>query len=294
MWSLATSIQNELFIAKVNTRTVLRNWEKYVGVVTKSYLMGLFDISTQRIRTKQGIRLAYPVGREIDDIVDGDIPLPNWFTDVPQLLAQVKADLLGSLAPQTSLGKYARVVAGDLEKLGCATIRTDLADFLDGMQSEYVRRRDKQLLSYDALCTLHDQSFRGSQQAYLVALWSRFHAADIAELPQILWWIYGLKDLKDDLSKGICNIPAEVLAQIPNAVDAQRNIDLTALLASPVFMQRVAHVVAQQKDNLACLQEKLQHMDLGVNKMCGGLLPEIEAFINTFSIGWYREYLRSS
>lgn len=138
------------------------------------------------MRTKQGIRLAYPVGREIDDIVDGDIALPRGFSDVTQLLEQVKADLLGSLAPQTKLGKYARVVAGDLERLGCETIRTDLADFLEGMQSEYVRRRDKQLLSHDALCTLHDQSFRGSQQAYLVALGSRFNARDIGELPQIL------------------------------------------------------------------------------------------------------------
>lgn len=106
--------------------------------------------------------------------------------------------------------------------------------------------------------------------------------------------MYGLKDLKDDIKKGIYNVPSEIIAQIPEAIDAQRNIDLTALLASPVFAARVNDVVTEQKENLACLEEKLQHMDLGINKMCGGLLPEIHAFVDEFDLPLYLAHIKNA
>lgn len=280
--SITQYINNELFALGVSWRTILRNYEKYTSVVVKSYLMWVLDITNKRIRFNQWIRMAYAFWREIDDIIDGDKRIPNWFIDWNHFLDSLIDDINND-KPNTRIWLYANCIINDFKKIGY-DLTIDLKDFIQWMRTEYNRREHKRFLSENELVLLHNQSFRWPQQIYLSALWSQYSVGEIGELPQILWWIYGLKDFIDDYNKNIYNIPKEVIEKIWNT-------NLKDILESDDFDNWVISVVNKQKENLKILQEKILKMDNWVKVICNWLLPEIIEFFNDFSIIHYKNNL---
>lgn len=278
-----SKIEHELFILKVSSRTLLRDYKKYSSVVIKSYLMWILDIDKKKIRLNQWIRMAYSFGREIDDIIDWDIKLPLWFKDWSEFLNIVKNDLIQTSKPLTKIWFHWRHLIKEFKKLW-SDLENDLLDFLDWMRDEYERRIAKVFLDEEQLNELHDKSFRWPQQIYLTGLWSKYHVSQIHELPQILWWIYWLKDLKNDFERWIYNIPNEIVSSLRYE---ERN--LSTIIHSEWFDQRLLNTINKQSINLKLLEEKITSMDFWVKKVCSSLLPEIHDFIDWFDIDSYKK-----
>ena len=249
--------------------------------------MWLLDAKNKKLKPNQWVRMAYAFGREVDDIVDGDVALPEWFMQCDDFLDQVKDDILiNTKQPITKLWFHWKHIIKKFLNIW-QNLEYDLVDFLEWMKQEYRRRIWKMFLREEELNSLHDKSFRWSQQVYLSALWSRYNASDIKELPQILGWIYWLKDLKSDFNKWIYNIPIEVLCDI-----WYKQGDLSQIIDSELFDKWISDTISKQSFNIAELEKKIQSMDFWVKKICSSLLPEIHDFIDNFDIESYkREYL---
>ncbi len=297
------AIDAELFIVRVSSRVLKRNFTKYFSVVFKSYLMGLLkptqlyiktqtskDITLNLIkpRPSQWIKMSYFWWREIDDIVDGDIQIPEWYNNIDEYFTQIQYDILNtSEKPKTQLWKSAAHILSSYQKYTGRNIYPYLVDFLEGMKTEYYRRINQSILSEQELNTLYDQSFRGSHEIYLAALWSQNNSQDLKELPQILWWMYGLKDMQQDLKGWIINIPKEVVEKLDLHISTYINSDkIKELLNLDIIKERMDIVVEKQYQNLTILKKKYTELDSAAQKICNWLLPEIESFIKQHRLSY--------
>ena len=62
------------------------------------------------------------------------------------------------------------------------------------------------------LAELHRATFRGSLDLMLIAADSPLRAIDVPELVEALGWCSTVRDLGDDLSHGLINMPREIAA----------------------------------------------------------------------------------
>jgi hypothetical protein len=81
-------------------------------------------------------------------------------------------------------------------------------------------------MSAETLAEHHRKTFRLSLDLTLIAAGSNLRAEDAPELVEALSWCSPVRDLREDLAKGLINIPAEVLAGVPGIEETN------ALLAS--------------------------------------------------------------
>lgn len=237
-------------------------------------------------RISQWIRLSYFRGRAIDDIIDWDAELPATYKDIPEFIQAVAEDIVQNRRQEslTTIGKAVIKMIESYKKHG-KDIQPHILDFLDAMIIEYNRRTLKQLLTEEQLINLHDKSFRSAHDIFLYALWSKNNAKDIVELPQILWQLYWIKDLHNDLSKNICNIPKEIWVNIP--VDKK---GFEELLDNENVENRVMKTLDKQTENIASLRWKYDLLDKSARILCEWLLPELDVFINTFNYEKYKKF----
>lgn len=282
------------------TKDTIDEYNDYASIrndYKKEEIMPILDpgkfwkILIPRIRPNQWVRIAYAYGSAVADIVDGHKKLPVGFTSIEELLDY----LLYSLSEEELDLQKEKIAIVQLQKAVCAwflkkwvDIKPYLIDALLWMKTEYQRRLWKQILSNEELVTLHNQSFRGAHQVYLVALGPQYQASDIAELPQILWFIYWLKDLKQDLDDNMCNIPKEVCDEIPYALWEP----IEKLLDSDFFWWWVQSTIEEQKKNCAILENKISSMDKWVQMICHALLPEIYKFFDRYTKEAYTKHVR--
>jgi hypothetical protein len=300
MNKLKNSYLLEKFIIKTWVNTIKRDPKKYLSVVIKSYLMWILkikefefqnpmtkkDISITLMlpRVSQWIRLSYFFGRAIDDIVDGDIPIPDWYNDITEYITTIKNDILqNNIASNIMISKVCQKIIETYKKYD-KDIQKYAIDFFFFFLLEYYRRKDKLILNKEQLINLHDKSFRGAHEIYLCALWSKNRQKDISELPQILWRLYGIKDLSEDLSKNICNIPSELWIGIP-----EWKTELENMLNNETIQKRVIETIQTQNENIKKLRWRYNSLDKSSKIICEWLLPELDWFINNFDYEIYKK-----
>lgn len=295
MINKAKEIYNlEKFIFHVWAKTIQRDPKKYTSVVVKSYLMWLLQpknitiqvpLTQKQIqmnlllpRVSQWIRLSYFFGRYIDDIVDGDeLPPAQYKNNIKKYIKNIKTWKENTEIISKVMNKIIQTY-----QTFSPDIKNYLHDFLDAMVDEHDRRLNKAAMSKKELIKLHDKSFRWAHEIYLCALWSQQRAKNIAELPQILWRIYAIKDLKDDIKNGIYNIPSEYIKQ-----ETYQKKNTKEIIGSSEVKKRIEDTLQEQSINIQQLRNK--KLDNGAKRICEWLLPEIEKFIKEYE---YKSYIK--
>jgi hypothetical protein len=168
-----------------------------------------------------GYRLAYEGGRWVDNVVDGDEPLPPGFSSVDTWLD----GLLFPTNDQTSAAFLFQQATEYLKPLENKALGDDVSReftlFIESMRQEYERREHPQILSNTEILDRHWQTFCHAQNITLISLQSKERlphqrpsldyllGADPNEmplpLPLILGKKYSVRDLKTDLDKHIFN-----------------------------------------------------------------------------------------
>ena len=98
-----------------------------------------------------------------------------------------------------------------------------LLQFIDAMKTEHERRTSRQVSTRNELYSLYQDSFSTPQDIAFIHLWSSCRSADLPELADLQGRLYAVRDLRDDLARGIFFIPGEVIEQ--SGLDADKLID---------------------------------------------------------------------
>jgi hypothetical protein len=161
------------------------------------------------------LEVSYHWGRAVDDVVDGDMPLPNKNIPVGDWIEELKelAKNGASSVPKGITIEYMqkRALVRLEEMHSGVDIRGEMVKFLDAMKWEYERRVNRIVLTKNELEILNRNSFGPPHTITLVAVRSKARGEDIDELGQIQGRIQALRDMHTELAHGICNIPQEVL-----------------------------------------------------------------------------------
>ena len=258
-------LENDLLIRRQNM-LLERDYQKYRYMVFTLNLV------------HPGLKCAYFAGRWLDDVVDGDENLPFGFNSVDEWINQIENHVLAygtekqtMLLTQNTAFLFQRAIQ-HLQPLEKKTqggnVQTEFAEFLEAMRSEYHRRINPVPLAEDEIVKRYWDCFSHAQNITLIALKAKERIPSTFptikemlemsphELPLILPIIlgkdYAVHDLKEELAKGICNIPDKVLAE--------SGIEILDLINNP-------NITDTNKIIQSWMKEELQVSSLLVKKL---------------------------
>lgn len=184
----------------------IRRHRRYLVIALFLYGHSLF-----RWRKTRVLRVGFCLLQAIDDILDGDRPSdadPRLIAEdiVTQLqTGEFKTDHLATMAGVLK-EELDAVRAGSDDPVGeaIALIRHMTVD----------RERVEQSLIFDAeqLRSHHRTTFVHSLNLLLIAAGATTRASDVPELVEAFGWCSTVRDLEEDLSHGLVNVPADVVA----------------------------------------------------------------------------------
>jgi hypothetical protein len=179
--------------------------------------LAIWGYSLRRWRQTRLLRAGFCLAQHIDDVLDGDRRVHG------DPVAYVRGLLGGEPGPLAPLSGF---VVAELR-------RRDGREKLDALVEVLIedrRRMDaRKTMPAAALATHHHKTFSLSLDLTLIAVGSDLRAEDAPDLIDALSWCSPIRDLDEDLAKGLINIPEEVLARVPGPVGPR-----TLLAAEPI------------------------------------------------------------
>lgn len=165
--------------------------------------LAIWGYSLRRWRETRLLRTGFCLAQHIDDVLDGDRPVSG------DPVAYARGLLRGEPGP------LAPLAASVLEELDRRGGRETLEELVEVLIEDRRRMDARRTMSAAALAAHHRKTFRLSLDLTLLAAGSDLRAEDAPELVDALAWCSPVRDLEEDLAKGLINIPEEVLAQVP-------------------------------------------------------------------------------
>jgi hypothetical protein len=159
------------------------------------------------------LRAGYCLTQHIDDVLDGDRQVgcePEAY--VRELLRQISDGGYDEASFAPSLARY---VVTTLRRLGNGSggADRDLLGLFDVLLFDRCRINERLLLTGEELREHHRRTFFYSLNLTLTACGAELRAEDAGELISALAWCSVMRDLEEDVNKGLINIPAAVLEQ---------------------------------------------------------------------------------
>jgi len=240
----------ELTCLRMGLRFMQRHL-RYVIVLLIIYRYSLFRWTSTRV-----IRASFCLVQHIDDLLDGDCPTDREPMEiVDRLILQFEEHDFD----ESDIGKLAHCVAEELKAL--RTDRDDplseLLTLLRVMRFDRQRVRDQLLLSRDELDEQHWQTFYHSVNIMLVIGRAELRAEDAVDLVRAFGWCSTMRDLREDVERGLVNIPQEVVheARAQGASAAYES-----LTATPVVREWIQSEHARGKQHLDLFATRLEQM----------------------------------
>ena len=160
-------------------------------------------------------RLGFVFLQVIDDWLDGDRPCPREPYDVVrELLRRAESRRFDRTQPIDCLGEalFNELERGPASEEGIEktlkVIRLMLVDRQRVIRSE--------IWSREQIQNHHRATFGMSLDLTLIAQRSALRTSDAPRILDLFGWCSTMRDLEEDLDKGLCNVPAHVVSQIDN------------------------------------------------------------------------------
>ncbi|HEX4963516.1 MAG TPA: phosphatase PAP2 family protein [Thermoanaerobaculia bacterium] len=177
----------------------------------------LFRASVPRWRRTRVLRATYCLAQHVDDVLDGDRRIKG---EPEEYVLAVVQGLRGE-APfgDSTADQLAAFVAVELGRFESERDdrrdhpRSDLVKLFEVLIENRRRMDARQTLSASALAEQHRQTFFYAVNLGLILAGSSLRGDDAPDLIAALAWCSPVRDLEDDLEKGLINVPAEVLAR---------------------------------------------------------------------------------
>ncbi len=233
---------------------------------------------------------AYTWGRWNDDIADGHETLPPGYATYEDFVqAEKKINVSGgkNVRKSFTIEFLQKRVIAKLQRFQRSgdNIREDMSVFLDAMQTEYLRRVNRTVSTSQELSQLYADSFGRPHNIMLIAFGSSARAADIPELPQIQGRMFNSErgSLEEDLPRGICYIPSEVLSVSGLSLDElMQNPYLTGV--NPDIQEWRREEISDCSKLYGTLLQKSGTLDWKARLYIKGLTKKIEEEFNSQTV----------
>lgn len=247
--------RRETFIIRCFAALLLRNFKKYFTVGGITYWLGASGLYPAAKPT-------YFFCRYVDDLADGDRQLPDRYADFSDFITRMKQ--LVEQPETKGLRDIELVLVDAIKKLNrkspdTQVVQKELIAFLDSMLIDYNRRLQSSILSQEELDQLYDSSFSSVLQLTFIGTGTVLSREYITQLGLIQGKLYALQDLHEDLTAGIINLSAELVADT--------GWTLEQLIKAPLSLQKTEAFVQWRNAELMLCYEYLQTLQsLDVNR----------------------------
>jgi membrane-associated phospholipid phosphatase len=202
---------------------------RYLTVATVVYWHSLFHW-----RRRRAIRIGFCFLQHLDDLLDGDRPSAREPSDV---VDGVVAQLERRVFDDDALGCLAQCLSNELALFQTKDDdpRAELVTLIRHMQRDRFRVKNGLLLTEGELRIHHRLTFHHAVNLMLVLGDTQVRAADVPSLIEAFGYCSVMRDLREDLDKGLINIPLSVVdrARSTGAVA----LDYESLVGSPEVLQ---------------------------------------------------------
>lgn len=194
----------------------LRNFAQFARRHRRYFFISLAVLAAgiPHWRRQRVARTGFAFLQAVDDILDGDRPSgrePLELAD--ELIASFETGNFGT-HDLARLGAAFRT--GLLARGGPVALATAIR-LLRAMRRDRQRVRACEILDRDALTLQHRATFETSVDLMLLVADSPLRSRDVPELIAALGWCSTVRDLDDDLARGLINIPVDVVARAGGA-----------------------------------------------------------------------------
>lgn len=248
---------------------------KYWLLIAKVYLASLKNALPAKV-----FRASYFFCRNIDDVLDGDRRVdidPESY--VQNILGTMDAEDGG---PEiVELYRFAIKHLVDMAKEGEDPAQHFKRVINDAMLFDYQRSQTRRVLTEDELSRYYDDTFAPVMDLALMIAGSSQRSTDLPEAIATQGHIYTIRDLGDDLAKGIINIPAEELAK--SEIDLNRKFGKKEVLADAHLSRWIKNEVATYQAQLAQWKQNLT--DDGARSVCLPLILQMDVFCKLHKCG---------
>lgn len=208
------------------------------------------------------MRMGFLYLQRIDDLCDGDLLPPTGFTS-EQAARNLADRLIERVVTDAPCGSMADTLYTDLMQLAVkcdwepGDVTTRLRDVVEVMNGDLDRREQCALWNHEDIDNQLRRTFTASLDLMLLASRSRVRAAQLPALVDALGWCSVVRDLKEDLHRGLCNIPAEIAEAAKLTVStletSRFNIQATDLVSSSPVIDDWWH---RERERAATLLDK--------------------------------------
>ena len=236
----------------------------------------MYATSLCRWRKTRPIRTAYCFVQLMDDIVDGDRHFdgdPGFF--VESIIEELRNGEFSHENDASKLG--AQLCQGISSRPDASTLNKKLIGLLEILKFDFERRINRLTLPRSTLDRHHRMTFELSLDITLALADSGIRARHIPGLVKSLVWCSVMRDLREDLSAGIINIPQEVL-MLPG--HALKRADIDSVLNHEGVRQWIRSEYSVGQENLQAAKEDIDRIDERTGKRIATIfMKSISAYV---------------
>jgi hypothetical protein len=170
-----------------------------------------FLIGAILMRETRILRAAYCLAQHVDDVLDGDRKIDG---DPEVYVQAVLRGLRGEAPFGSSIAeRLAEYVSGEMRRFETERDdpQGDLVKLFEVLLEDRRRMDARRALPAAELAEIHRKTFLYSFNLTFILSGAKTRAAEEPDLIGALCWVSPIRDLREDLEKGLINIPAEAL-----------------------------------------------------------------------------------
>lgn len=229
----------------------IRRNRRYLITFIAIYLYSFFAWRHMRL-----LRASHCLAQHIDDVLDGDreVDIPP-LTYVDKLLCQIETGDYDLNSPASALAYFVFNEA-DARANANKNIRAELLHLFKTLRVDRQRLEARRLLPKEQLDEQHRRTFIHSINISLMITDSRIRASDIPEVVGALSWVSSMRDLREDMQRGLINIPLEVAEQAQN--EGAASLDYDNLISTRSVQSWIQQEFQQGQASLSAIPARLR------------------------------------
>lgn len=246
---IASSRVSPLQVEKTNLGIFLRLLHRNIRYLV--IVLPMYGRSLTHFQRSHHLRSAYCLARYIDDLLDGDICTPPGKSPqqvVCQMMGKIENYDILEVDKFTQLGRYVFHHLDQLPDQGVAP-SCELKKLIQYMLFDRMRMDHHSVWPAEALKQHHLGIFCSALHVTLCISGATYDPDHIIPLAQAQGCLYTIRDLKDDLERGIINIPSSTLVETAFLWDG--TLEIVDLLHSDPVRQWINDELEQGRKNLA-------------------------------------------
>ncbi len=229
----------------------IRRHRRYLVTFLAIYFYSLF--SWRRLAL---LRAGHCLIQHLDDVLDGDRPVDvHPLVYVDNLLRQIESGEYNLTQPISALACFVSAEADSRLKAG-TDIRATLLALIKTLRFDRERLDAHAVLSKAELEEQHRRTFVYSINVSLMMVDSSLRADDIPEMVGAFLWCSPMRDLHDDLQRGLINVPREVAEQAQR--EGAQSLTYDALIATPAVHTWIQQEFQLGQQNLQAVPTRLK------------------------------------